>query len=73
MGEWFALTVIGHLVPGTNSSSITVLQDQTAIISFIGNAGNGGLMFMHFGLYTGQKQTTFAVYNDNIGIWNLGA
>ena len=71
MGQWFALTVIGHLDPGTNSSSITVYQDQTAIINFTGNAGDGGLMFFHFGLYTGQKQATFTVYNDQIGIWQL--
>jgi len=68
---WFNIRVEAHLKPGTVNSQVTVYQNNMKIINFVGNTGNGSLWYMHFGLYTGPKQTTFSVYNDNIQLWQL--
>jgi hypothetical protein len=63
---WFSIGVRVNLHPGSENSSITVYQNDVPIINFTGYAGDGLLWQMHFGLYTGENQSQFAVYNDNI-------
>ncbi len=69
--EWLNLTIVGSLRPGKDSSGITLYQDGRIVINYVGYAGNGSLEWMHFGLYTGPEQAIFAVYNDDIMLWQL--
>ena len=66
--RWFKIGIQGDLRPGTANSRITVLQDNVAIIDYVGNLGEiyDGLDEMHFGLYMSADQGAFAVYNDAI-------
>jgi hypothetical protein len=73
LDKWFKIGVQGDLQPGTANSRITVFQDGVAIISWVGNLGDqaNGLGQMHFGLYMGSDQGTFAVHNDAISVQEL--
>jgi hypothetical protein len=79
--KWFKIGIEVDLRPGTANSNITVYQDDLAVISWTGDLGNkglsgpvtfDGLSGMHFGLYTGWGQGTFAVYNDAITLQASG-
>jgi hypothetical protein len=67
--RWFKIGIQGDLRPGADST-ITVFQDDVAIITYVGNLGGiyCGLDEVHFGLYMGANQGTFAVYNDAITV-----
>ena len=67
---WFSIGVDADLQPGLQNASITVYQNDVPIINYTGYAGDGLLWQMHFGLYTGEGQGHFAVYNDDITVWS---
>lgn len=79
--QWFRIGIEVDLHPGTANTRVTVYQDGVAIISWVGDLGSQGvsgpvvfdrLSDVHFGLYTGGGQGTFATYNDDITVRAFG-
>ena len=64
--EWFELGIRAHIQPGTLDYTIVVYQNNTPIISYTGDTGNGQLAHVHLGLYAGPNQGDFTVYNDDL-------
>lgn len=64
---WFKLGVTAYLKPAPGNSEVIIfLNEKTIADDFISGAWAESLGYMHFGLYTGPKQGTYAVYNDDI-------
>ncbi|HKT22454.1 MAG TPA: hypothetical protein VJR06_07605 [Nitrososphaerales archaeon] len=80
LDQWWQLAVECDLHPGSNST-ITIYQNNVPIISWTGNLGTtgsgsapvtyDGIYDMHMGLYVGPSQGAFAIYNDDVEIYNL--
>ena len=84
LNQWWELSLQCVLNPGGNSV-LTVYQNGVRIISWTGvlpDTGTGtlgsgpvtynGLSDIHMGLYAGPMQGTFAIYNDDVVVYNLG-
>ena len=84
LNQWWELSFAADLHPG-GDSTLTVYQNGLSIISWTGvlpSVGTGtlgtgpvtynGLSDVHMGLYTGPGEGTFAIYNDDVAVYNLG-
>lgn len=74
LNAWFKIGVEIHYRPATDISTIILSQDDQAIITLSKHALDaqpGNILDVHFGLYTGAQQPKFAVYNDNLALYDL--
>jgi hypothetical protein len=74
--KWVDLQLEVHLRPSTELSNVILYQDGVKIIDFKSyslSAQAPTLLNMHFGLYAGNGQGAFAVYNDDLQMFDLSA
>jgi len=74
--KWFKIGVEVHYRPSDQISQVIVYQDDLEILRLQTHALDPQprhFINLHFGLYTGGQQATFAVYNDDITLYDLTA
>ena len=84
--QWFEVSLVGYLHPGS-TSTFTVYQNGVQIITWSGVLPDEGeigthhqspttfdaLSNIHLGLYAGPDQGNYAIYNDDVAVYNLGS